>query len=195
MSDIMLKIKNSKIEFPDIELLSGEKIGIYTERITNTINNLIKIIIKPKKYTDEYILEGMNAEELSYFSRRIFHIISLELWKEKDILQLLKNKQDSRKITIISVDKKDLKIDTISEISRYIENKLSDENILIITNSKDLLEAICDKVIDENGNPIDFEDGIYIKRLDNLETFNSIEEIDGKYIPIIFKKRILNVRE
>ncbi|KLO21841.1 hypothetical protein X275_07870 [Marinitoga sp. 1197] len=195
MSDIMLKIKNSKIEFPDIELLSGEKIGIYTERVTNTINNLIKIIIKPKKYTDEYILEGMNAEELSYFSRRIFHIISLDLWKEKDILQLLKNKQDSRKITIISVDKKDLKIDTISEISRYIENKLSDENILIITNSKDLLEAICDKVIDENGNPINFEDGIYIKRLDNLETFNSIEEIEGKYIPIIFKKRELNVRE
>ncbi|SHE63645.1 hypothetical protein SAMN02745164_00839 [Marinitoga hydrogenitolerans DSM 16785] len=192
MSDIMLKIFNSKINFPDIEISVGEKIGIYTQNPDKLLSNLLKIIIKPKKYTEEYILEGMDAENLSYFSRRIFHVVSSELWNEKNILKIIKKKTENRKITIISA--KDINMDEILKVSLEIEKNLSKENIMVITNSKEFLEAVCDKVIDENGNSMVLEEGTFIKRLDNMEEIENINEVEGKYIPLLLKKRELNVR-
>ncbi|GAB6188787.1 hypothetical protein JCM30566_05260 [Marinitoga arctica] len=194
MSDVMLKIVNSRIEFPNIEIVLKEKVGIYTKNPHKFLNNLLKIIIKPKKYTEEYILEGIDAENLSYFSRRIFHIVSPNLWNNKDILKILKSKSENRKIIVLSEKDENLNIYKIFEIKKIIDNSFSDENFLIITDSKELLEAICDKVIDENGNQIPFEEGAFLKRFDTMEEIEKLDEIEGHFLPLIFKKKVLNLR-
>ncbi|WP_129408907.1 hypothetical protein [Marinitoga lauensis] len=194
MSDVMLKIVNSKIAFPDIEIITGEKVGIYANNPDELFRNLLKIIIKPKKYTEEYVLEGMEAENLSYFSRRIFHVISTGLWNEKNINKLIENKPENRKIIILLIKESEIDLKNIVDISIYIDKNLSQENILVITDSKDFLEAICDRVIDINGNALELEEGIFIKRLDNMEEIENINEIEEKYVPLILKKRELNVR-
>ncbi|WGS64229.1 hypothetical protein [Marinitoga aeolica] len=194
MSDIMFKITHSKIMFPDVEMTTGEKVGIYANNPDELFHNLLKIIIKPKKYTEEYVLEGMEAENLSYFSRRIFHVVSADLWNEKNIYKLIKNKPENRKIMILLIKENEIDLKNIVDISIYIEKNLSQENILVITNSKDFLEAVCDRVIDINGNAIELEEGTFIKRLDNMEEIENINEIEEKYVPLILKKRELNVR-
>lgn len=193
MSDVMLKIVNARVNFPDIEIMIKEKVGIYTNDPYKTLDNFLKIIIRPKKYTKEYVLEGIEAENLSYFSKRIFHIASSNLWNA-NILKLIKSKPENRKITVLAEKKENIDINKIFEIKKAIKEKIPDENILVITDSKELLEAICDKVIDENGNQIIFEEGTFIKRLDTMEELERIDEIEEHYIPLIFKKKELNLR-
>lgn len=194
MSETILKISGSKIEFPDIEIMPKDKIGIYSQNPIVLFNNLIKIILKPKKYTEEYILESMDAENLTFFSRRIFHVISKDLWGNKSILDILKRKNEKRKIIIMLILENEINIQEMVEISRYIEKNLNEENILVISDSTEILEAICEKVIDDKGNQIPFDDGIFIKRIDTNENVEKLEEIEDKYVPLIFKKRELNLR-
>jgi hypothetical protein len=194
MSETILKISGSKIEFPNIEIMTKEKMGIYSKNPIALFNNLIKIILKPKKYTEEYILEGMDAENLTFFSRRIFHVISKDLWENKSILDLLKRKNDKRKIIIMRILENEINIPEIVEISKYIEKNLIEENILVISDSNELLEAICEKVIDDKGNQIPFDEGTFIKRIDTNENIEKLEEIEDKYVPLIYKKRELNLR-
>ncbi|MBM7559614.1 hypothetical protein [Marinitoga litoralis] len=186
---IMLKINDAKLSVPDLELNAEEKLGIYTDKPEEIFDNIFKIVLRPKKYVKEFILEGIDVENLSFFSRRVIHFVSTKLWNGEKVIDILKNKSENRKLSIISVLEKN--ITNIFEISEYIGKNMENESILLITNSKELLESVCDRVLDEDGNQLEFEEKTIFLDLYNMEEFDNIEEINKKCHPFIIKKRVL----
>ncbi|KAF2956409.1 hypothetical protein [Marinitoga sp. 38H-ov] len=184
---VMLKIRDSNIPIPDLEINSEEILGIYTNDPEKIFDNIIKIVLRPKKYVKEFILEGIDVENLSFFSRRIIHFVSSELWNGKKVIDILKSKSKNRKLIIISVKN----TEDVFEISEYIEKNLKKESILLITNSRELIESVCDKVLDEDSNQLEFEEKTIFLDSYNNEEFDNIEEINKKCHPFIIKKRML----
>ncbi|NUU98291.1 hypothetical protein [Marinitoga sp. 1138] len=191
MEELLLKISNTSIEFPDIELNTGERLGILTKNPSFLFEKLFKIIISPKKYTEEYLLEGIDAENLSFFSHRIFHIISKELWNTTDFIKILKNKTKFRKIIVLILDETDVEIEQLIVLKNFFEEK-NNLSVIVITDSKLAIEAICIKAIDESGTSLEFNEKLLFEDIISGEIFENFEEINNNFALGILKKRSIS---
>lgn len=149
----VIKISSPKINFPEISLEAGESIGIYTNSPSKYIKYFFKIITDPSKNAEKVTINEIVANTTPWVGRTFTHIVIPEVWND-DILQILKNKPERRHLIFIGAKDNQIKKEKLPQISEQVHEYLKKCAILTITDSTELIEAVCKKVIDTNGNEL-----------------------------------------
>lgn len=185
-SNYILRIINPKLDFPEIHLQKGSSLGIFTRDYKKTLKNLFKILTNPDKFSEKVTVNDLIANNSSWIGRSFSHLVIPELW-DKNILEILKEKPDRRHLIVISASDDDIKSEEYSEISNLCSLYKKDGAVLIITDSKNLIEATSDGVLDEKGNKISYKTGQFFEDMNGKE-IEDVNKIESNLKNIKFKK-------
>ena len=186
-NNFVLRIINPKLKFPEIHLQRGNSIGIYSKNYKNILKSFFKIITNPEKYSEKVTINELIANNSTWIGRSFSHIVIPELWGE-NIIKVLKNKPERRHLIVISADSNSIKPDEYSEISEICSKYKNDGAILTISDSKDLIEATSDEVIDQNGNKISYKTGDFFEDIYSGKEIDDISKIESNIKNIRYKK-------
>lgn len=186
-SNFVLRIIKPKINFPEIHLQKGNSIGIYSNNYEKILKNFFKIITNPSKFSEKVTVNELVANNSSWIGRSFTHIVIPELWDD-NILHILRNKPERRHLIVISTDIKTINKEELSELSELCSEYKKDGAILTISNSKDLIEATSDDVIDEIGNKISYKTGDFFEEIKTGKEIEDFSKINSNVKNIRYKK-------
>lgn len=185
-SNFILRIINPKIDFPEIHLQKGSSIGIYTKNYKKILKSFFKIITNPDKFSEKVTINELVANNSSWIGRSFSHIVIPELWN-KNIVDILREKPDRRHLILISATDSHIKSEEFSEISELCSQYKKDGAIITITDSKQLIEATSDEIIDDNGNKISYQVGQFFEDMKG-EDIDDVDKIESNMKNIRYKK-------
>lgn len=192
-SSFILRVIKPKLDFPEINLQKGTSLGIYTKNYKKILKNFFKILTTPEKYSEKLTINDLVANNSNWIGRSFSHIVIPELWG-KNILEILKEKTDRRHLIIISATEDDINQNEYSEISELCNIYKKEGAIVTITNSKKLIEATSDNIIDEKGNKISYQTGLFFEEMDGKE-IKDINNIEPNLKNIRIKKMKMLINE
>ena len=172
-SNYILRVIKPKIEFPEIHLQKGSSIGIYTKNYKKILKSFFKILTNPDKFSEKVTVNELVANNSSWIGRSFSHIVIPDLWN-KNIVDILKEKPDRRHLILISATDSNIKPEEFSKISELCSQYKKDGAIITISDSKNLIEATSDEIIDETGNKISYQVGQFFEDMSG----NDIENVD-----------------
>ena len=187
-NDVVLRILNPSIDFPEITLEKGTCLGIYTESVKNFSKNFFKLICEPQKFAEKVTMNNLVLDKSTWIGRSFTHIVSPALW-EDSILNILKNKPQRRHLVFIFATTEEVNKNELSKVSELVETYKKEGAVLVISNSSNLFEATVDTLIDENENELYLEDGIFYEDINTGKIYDEIEEeIKAKLFDVRIKK-------
>ncbi|BBE30101.1 hypothetical protein OSSY52_02420 [Tepiditoga spiralis] len=195
VNNVILRILNPSIEFPEITLEKGNCLGIYTENVKKLSKNFFKLICEPQKFAEKVTINNLVLDKSTWIGRTFTHIVSPELW-EDSILNILKNKPQRRHLVFIFATVEEVNKKELYEISKLIEDYKKEGAVLVISNSSELFEATVDTLLDEKENEIYLENGLFYEDINTGKIYDDIEEeIKAKLFDIRIKKTKINIEE
>ena len=185
-SNYILRIISPKIDFPEMHLQKGASIGIYTKNYKKILKNFFKILTNPDKFSEKVTVNELVANNSSWIGRSFSHIVIPELWN-KNIVDILREKPDRRHLILISATDSCIKSEDFSKISELCSQYKKDGAIITITDSKRLIEATSDEIIDDTGNKISYQVGQFFEDM-NGNDIDNVDKIESNMKNIRYKK-------
>lgn len=184
---VILDIIEPSIAFPQIRLEKGQTLGIYTENPIVLTSNFFRLISEPEKYAKKVMVNGIIANGTNWVGRVFTHIVVPEIW-EDSICNILKNKPKRRHLIFIGANSNEIRYEELANISRFVTDYKKDGSIFVITDSKELLEATVEKVIDEKGFELTMKQGDFFERLSDKTEVSELSNIISNIEDLRYKK-------
>jgi hypothetical protein len=190
----ILRIVEPKVSFPELVLEKGSSLGIYSDNVCGVTKNLFKILCEPKKYAEKVTINELVASNSAWLGRAFTHVVIPSFWK-KSILEILKLTPSKKHLIVIAAEKKEIFKEDLSEISSIVSNLKKDGALITITDSCELLEAVSDSVLNEEGNELFIETGEFFVDFNTNEEITDLSQLSSNVKDIRVKKIKFKIKE
>jgi len=189
-STTVIRIVEPSNGFPEMVIEKGQSAGIFTSKVKETGKLFFQILCEPNRYCRKLTINEIVANQSAWLGRAFTHLVIPDIWNES-LLWILKNKPRDKHFIIIAAGEKSVRQKDLSEISRLVSEYTKDGAVLTITDSRELIEAVCDSVTDEKGEEIFFETGPFFFDLSDNTLIEDIDKIEANVKDVRIKKILL----